>query len=171
MLFIIIQRAFVILLGENCTNANSTQHLDTWLIICSPVSGKRQGRRYVEEQLIPQLKARNIPFQISYTERFQHAKQLAKGQSRIICVGGDGTANEVLESCPVNSTIAIVSHGTMNFFGVCADLPSKASDLVDLIARKSSRPCSLMRVSTVSSPIKYHPNKTKTSEQLTKIFI
>lgn len=122
---------------------------DVWTIICSPVSGKRQGRRFVEEQLIPELRARGIAHEVLYTQHFQHAKELAKGRSKIICVGGDGTANEVLESCPAQSTMAVVSQGTMNFFGVCADLPGSGKEIADLIASKSTRPSSLMKVNTV----------------------
>jgi hypothetical protein len=102
----------------------------------------------VEEKLIPALKSKGIPHVVFYTERFQHAKQLAKGHTKIICVGGDGTANEILESCPPNSTIAMVSQGTLNFFGVCSDLPQEAGEIAELIAKGSSRPCSLMKVDT-----------------------
>lgn len=121
-----------------------------WRIICSPVSGKKQGKQFVENKLIPELKQRGISFELFYTERFQHAKQLAEKSNNIICVGGDGTCNEVLESCPPNATIAIVSQGTMNFFGVCADLPSDVKQIVDLIASNTTRPCSLMKITTVS---------------------
>lgn len=121
---------------------------NTWTVICSPVSGKKQGRSFVETKLVPALNAKGIKHVVLFTERFQHAKQLAKGRSKIICVGGDGTANEVLESCPQKSTVAIVSQGTMNFFGVCADLPQDAGEIADLISRGSSRPCSMMKVCT-----------------------
>ena len=126
-----------------------------WTVICSPVSGKKQGRNFVEQHLVPALRAKGINHSVLFTERFEHAKELAKGKSNIICVGGDGTANEVLSSCPTNATVAIVSQGTMNFFGVCADLPSDAKEIADLISRGSSRPCSLMRVSTVSLLISF----------------
>lgn len=130
--------------------AQQTPHLmmhdRVWTIICSPVSGKKQGATFVKEKLVPLMKQRGILYEELYTERAGHARELASGRSNIIAVGGDGTINEVLGSAPSNCTVAVVAQGTMNFFGVCADLPATAEGIVDLIQKEQVRDAALMRV-------------------------
>lgn len=120
----------------------------SWTIIVSPVSGKRRGKEFAEKQLIPELESRQIAYELIVTTHSQHAKEAAKGKERIIIVGGDGTINEVLSTCPIGASVAVVSQGTMNFFSVCADLPNTAKELVDLIASHSLRPSSVLTVET-----------------------
>lgn len=119
-----------------------------WTIIVSPVSGKRRGLEFAEKQLMPELQSRGIPHELLITKHFQHAKALAKGKDKIIVLGGDGTINEVLSTCAAKATVAVLSQGTMNFFSVCADLPSDAKVLADLISAGTVRPASLLQVET-----------------------
>jgi len=130
-------------------------------IICSPVSGAKKGKEVVETRLAPRLRELGVDVTVVYTERSAHAVSLAaqygSKDMAIISVGGDGTTNEVLqgllESGKLGETkVGVLSQGTMNFFGVCAGLPS-VDALPKLVAESSTRPCSLMRVDNGISPM------------------
>jgi diacylglycerol kinase (ATP) len=71
-----------------------------YFVIVNPVSGRGNGEKYypIIEELLQQL---GIPFEMVRTQNPGHATQLAERASRdgfgvVVAVGGDGTANEVL---------------------------------------------------------------------------
>lgn len=128
-----------------------------WVVICSPVSGKKQGRSVVEEQLIPKWKevAPGLDVGVIYTEYFQHAVEIAREHGSrdcgVVAVGGDGTIHEVIDGLEAKGVLsetplAMLSQGTMNFYSVTAGLVG-AAELPSLLASNSLRPSSLMRVS------------------------
>lgn len=55
-----------------------------WAIICSPVSGKKEGRHVVEHTLLPAWKKHcaNLPVKVFYTESSGHAVELARQNAK-----------------------------------------------------------------------------------------
>jgi limonene-1,2-epoxide hydrolase len=128
-----------------------------WVVICSPVSGKKEGRNVVEQQLLPTWKkvAPGVDLNVVYTERFQHAMELAQQYGSkdcgIVAVGGDGTIHEVIygldsKGVLAETPLAVLSQGTMNFYSITAGLPGPA-ELPGLVSSNSLRAASLIRVS------------------------
>ncbi len=93
-----------------------------WAFIVNPIAGNGNSL-LVEQELVKQLKDRNIHEKIVRTEQKGHAIDLAreladKGFTHIVAIGGDGTINEIasalidFSSC----TIGIIPAGTGNDF-------------------------------------------------------
>jgi len=135
-----------------------------WVVICSPVSGGKVGKKVVEEILLPGFeKQGDAPVvEVNFTQFARHAVKLTKnavevhGASRIgiVVVGGDGTIHEVLTGLHEKGAlsqvpVAIVSQGTLNFFAVTAGLP-EASKIPRFIASSSTRLNSLMHLQDIS---------------------
>ncbi len=71
-----------------------------YFVIVNPVSGRGDGARAIP-RVEQQLRAAGLDFQLVRTERPWHAAELARKASAdgfdvVVSVGGDGTANEVL---------------------------------------------------------------------------
>jgi YegS/Rv2252/BmrU family lipid kinase len=74
--------------------------MSQYKIIVNPISGRGNGERIIP-LLQEQFKAHQVEFDLTRTERPLHAIELAKqavvdGYSVVVAVGGDGTANEVI---------------------------------------------------------------------------
>jgi diacylglycerol kinase (ATP) len=70
------------------------------LLIANPISGRGAGARAVDP-VSEQLRGAGVPFDVVRTERPWHAAELAAGAGgdgweAVVAIGGDGTANEVL---------------------------------------------------------------------------
>eukprot|EP00941_MAST-03F_sp_MAST-3F-sp1_P003378 g3378.t1 len=128
-----------------------------WVVICSPVSGKKQGKKVVETKLLPYWKEKmpSVNVKVVYTERAGHAVELAKElgnkETGIIAVGGDGTIREVLEGLGENKKdvhVACLSQGSLNLYAKSAGLPvgskGAAKAIVDSIKAGRTRTASLM---------------------------
>lgn len=88
-------------------------------IIVNPISG-RGKQKNIEELLYKYLDMRKFEFDISFTQKHLHAKEIAKQAVKdsykiVIVVGGDGTVNEVAsELIDTNLTLAILPAGSGN---------------------------------------------------------
>mgnify|MGYP006292877119 CR=1 FL=1 len=75
---------------------------DSYAFIINPNAGKKKTRKKWESILEPILKRENIDFKPYFTEKREHAMQLAQQAvlednfDNIIAVGGDGTFHEVI---------------------------------------------------------------------------
>jgi len=74
--------------------------MNRYKIIVNPVSGRGDGER-AASFIEPTLRDYGLDFDLAHTERPWHAAELAQqaaasGYSAVVAVGGDGTANEVL---------------------------------------------------------------------------
>jgi YegS/Rv2252/BmrU family lipid kinase len=70
------------------------------LLIANPISGRGAGARAVDP-VVSQLRQAGITFEVGRTERPWHAAELAARSASdrwdaVVAIGGDGTANEVL---------------------------------------------------------------------------
>jgi YegS/Rv2252/BmrU family lipid kinase len=73
---------------------------NTWFVIINPAAGVGQSLK-IWSKLKPLLDEANIDFQFAQTKHRGHAIELVKnivrsGGSKILAIGGDGTANEVI---------------------------------------------------------------------------
>lgn len=97
---------------------------NTWFVIVNPVSGGKKGPRtwHTAQRF---LKAAGIPCREAFTHYRGHALELAEaaageGYRHFLIIGGDGTANEVLNgllrsAVPLQAcTLAMISAGTGN---------------------------------------------------------
>lgn len=103
-------------------------------IIVNPISGRGTGIQSIPI-IKDQLEKHNINFDIVLTERPMHAcdlaqQAIAQGFENIIAVGGDGTANEVLNGIMLSqgsvnnkAVMGMISLGRGNDFGFGAHIP------------------------------------------------
>ncbi len=74
-------------------------------IIANPIAGLGKGRRYAQK-LVSALNETGIDSTIHYTSRANEARYLARDTQEadtIICIGGDGTVNEVINGLLENT--------------------------------------------------------------------
>ncbi|RHZ67834.1 hypothetical protein Glove_299g49 [Diversispora epigaea] len=79
-------------------NSKPNKHLK---LVMNPVSGKGRTEKIFNKDVKPIFDAASCTYDISYTERVNHAKDLTialdlKNYDAIVCIGGDGTLNEVM---------------------------------------------------------------------------
>jgi YegS/Rv2252/BmrU family lipid kinase len=120
------------------------QDPNEWLIIVNPNAGNNKGRR--DWDLISSiLKKHGLTFSEVFTESKGHAIELSKegiskGYMRILCVGGDGTLNEIVngvfnqEKCPSKEiTLGLIPVGTGNDWGRMFGIPLDYEGAVRII--------------------------------------
>jgi diacylglycerol kinase family enzyme len=109
-----------------------------WVIIVSPVSGKRQGVKIVEQELLPELQKLGVKAEMVITQRARHAVEVAgkygNADVGLVAVGGDGTVSEVIQGLSEvgklgETCVGVLSFGSLNFYGHCAGLPMQPKDL------------------------------------------
>eukprot|EP00756_Hemistasia_phaeocysticola_P033144 Hpha_TRINITY_DN16450_c2_g11::TRINITY_DN16450_c2_g11_i1::g.163877::m.163877 len=126
-----------------------------WVVICCPVSGKKDGERVVKEELLPAMERAELEVTVKMTTHRAHATELAREfgsrDCGLITVGGDGTIHEVMDGLIAKGNLAevplgLLSQGTMNFYAVSGALPS-AVVLPSLLVAGKFRQQGLMEVS------------------------
>ncbi|MFO7525211.1 MAG: diacylglycerol kinase family lipid kinase, partial [Ignavibacteriaceae bacterium] len=116
-----------------------------WLVIVNPNAGRGLGKK--DWQIISDLlKAYKINYEAQFTEYKKHAIELAKqgiasGYRKIIAVGGDGTMNEIVNGCFLQTTcpatdltLSIVTVGTGNDWGKMFGIPADYEGAVKVIS-------------------------------------
>ncbi len=115
-----------------------------WLVIVNPNAGNGKGKK--DWELITSfLKNEKIHFFPEFTERKGHAIKLSteaieKGCRNIICVGGDGTLNEIVNGIFKNNicqgsevSLALIPVGTGNDWGRMFGIPLDYEKAVKII--------------------------------------
>jgi diacylglycerol kinase (ATP) len=102
------------------------------LLIANPISGRGAGARAVDP-VSEQLRSAGITFEVARTERPWHAAELAAraasdGWEAVVAIGGDGTANEVLNGLmqipkPKRPVMGIIAVGRGNDFAYGMGVP------------------------------------------------
>lgn len=107
------------------------------LFVVNPISGIKGKEAAL--QLLEKNLSKNISHQIAYTERANHATELAKdavkeGFHAVIAVGGDGTVNEVAKAL-IHSEVAlgIIPFGSGNGFARHLGIPLQAKAAIQRI--------------------------------------
>ncbi|MBC8047628.1 MAG: diacylglycerol kinase family lipid kinase [Fimbriimonadaceae bacterium] len=117
--------------------------IDKWFVIINPVSGRNKGGK-LWHKIKPLLTEGGISFDFAITEYVDHASEITgnaakAGYTNFLIIGGDGTANDVVNgicnsSIDINLfTIAMLSAGTGNDWvrtiGKCPSLNSIVNSL------------------------------------------
>jgi diacylglycerol kinase (ATP) len=102
------------------------------LLIANPISGRGSDARAVDP-VAEQLRAAGINFEVARTERPWHAAELAArgasdGWEAVVAIGGDGTANEVLNGLmqipqPKRPAMGVIAVGRGNDFAYGMGVP------------------------------------------------
>jgi diacylglycerol kinase (ATP) len=102
------------------------------LLIANPISGRGAGARAVDP-VSEQLRSAGITFEVARTERPWHAAEMAAraasdGWEAVVAIGGDGTANEVLNGLmqipkPKRPVMGIIAVGRGNDFAYGMGVP------------------------------------------------
>ncbi len=123
--------------------------INEWFLIINPVSGAGRGKRdWLQVSTL--LKEAGIGFKYTFTEYRGHASDLARkaveeGWRGIICVGGDGSANEVINGIFTQNnvstkdvSIALIPVGVGKDWGRTIGIPSNYTDAVNAIKNAST---------------------------------
>ena len=93
--------------------------------ILNPKSGRSRKQRNLEEVIKEACKKRNLHYHIYYTtcpgdatEYVKSMVRISNERQRFICVGGDGTINEIVNSAPCNLNVefGVIPSGSGNDF-------------------------------------------------------
>ncbi len=98
--------------------------IDKWFVIINPVSGRNKGRK-LWHKIKPLLAEGGIVYEFALTEFVDHASSITKqaaisGIRNFLIIGGDGTANDVINGIcnsdiPIDTcTVAMLPAGTGN---------------------------------------------------------
>ena len=93
--------------------------------ILNPKSGRKRKHRHFEETIKESCRERHLNYHIYYTtcpgdatEYVASMVRNAQERQRFICVGGDGTINEIVNSAPCNDNVefGVIPSGSGNDF-------------------------------------------------------
>jgi len=93
--------------------------------ILNPKSGKKRKDNHYEKEIVSACELRKLDYRIYYTESKGDATtyvremiKLSPERQRFICVGGDGTINEIVNSAPANPNVefGVIPGGSGNDF-------------------------------------------------------
>jgi diacylglycerol kinase (ATP) len=118
-------------------------------VILNPTAGRGVGAR-LSPQITRWLQSHGLDFELATTSAPGHATALAygaamQGKEAVIAVGGDGTANEVLNGLvhgnpsPDGTALGILPIGTGNDFAFGAGIPLDLLDACQVVARGRSK--------------------------------
>lgn len=124
--------------------------MSNMLLVLNPIAGRGAGQR-LEPKIVGRLRELGLDFDVSTTEGPGHATVLAReaaaaGRQTVVAVGGDGTANEILNGlmqADVDANgvaLAILPIGTGNDLAFGAGLPLDLEAACHLLVRGESRP-------------------------------
>jgi YegS/Rv2252/BmrU family lipid kinase len=118
-------------------------------VILNPIAGRGAGAR-LKPQLVEWLRDFGLDFKLETTTAPKHATSLAQevvrsGSKKVIAVGGDGTANEVLngfmqaQGSPDGTALGILPIGTGNDLAFGAGLPLDLKRACQIVAQDQTR--------------------------------
>jgi diacylglycerol kinase (ATP) len=113
---------------------NENPARDDWFVIVNPNAGNEKGRKDWKV-ISSDLNKLGVIFSEKFTEKKEHAisitnEAIKSGYRRILCVGGDGTLNEIVNGvfnqnvCPTQDiTLGLIPVGTGNDWGRMFGIP------------------------------------------------
>ncbi|MBO5945772.1 MAG: diacylglycerol kinase family lipid kinase [Clostridia bacterium] len=93
--------------------------------ILNPKSGRKRKYQNLEEQIKKCCKSRQLSYHIYYTTQAGDAPEyvssmvrISQEKQRFICIGGDGTINEIINGAPCNENVefGVIPSGSGNDF-------------------------------------------------------
>lgn len=129
-----------------------------YMLIVNPISGRGTGRK-IAPTIDKIMTSLDLDFEVTFTEAPLHAIELAKvaaekGYDVVVAVGGDGTANEVLngvvkanlESPKTPTAMGLISVGQGNDFGFGLEIPVDVEAACALLKSDSRKRIDVGRV-------------------------
>ncbi len=113
-------------------------------MIINPIAGSGRAKKTAGEVLAV-LAERHIPVHAYYTEYPLHATELARecvrrGDEKVLCIGGDGTAFEVANGLMGSKTaLGILPAGTGNDFVRSLGIPKQPIEALDVLLAATPR--------------------------------
>lgn len=137
-------------------------------VILNPTAGRGAGAR-LSPQIARWLRSYGLDFELATTAAPGHATTLARdavarGRKSVIAVGGDGTANEVLNGLiqagngPDGTALGLLPIGTGNDFAFGAGLSLDLQAACQIVTRGQSRVLDVGRVQADGQDIRYFGN-------------
>lgn len=120
-------------------------------LIINPVAGNGRAVR-IAQRIEQALQARGIAYRAQTSQRPGHAIELARacaaaGTERVLCVGGDGTAYEVINGLKGTRTaLGIIPAGTGNDFVKTLHLPKDPVDTLHLLLEAPACPINVCAI-------------------------
>jgi YegS/Rv2252/BmrU family lipid kinase len=123
-------------------NINPERH--EWFVIVNPNAGNGKGRKDWD-QISSNLKNHGLTWSEYFTKRKGDAinisqEAIAAGYRRILCVGGDGTLNEIVNGAFIQQicttkeiTLGLIPVGTGNDWGRMFGIPLNYEKAIDII--------------------------------------
>lgn len=120
--------------------------MNNWFLIANQISGGYRCKRELPE-IFKLMDRHGIDLSNNYTKERGHATELVreavrKGYRKIICAGGDGTANEIINGImtqsfvsPEEITLAVIPLGTGNDWGLSAGFTIDREEMVKAIKK------------------------------------
>lgn len=153
--------------GSSEENLKETMSESTRVIL-NPAAGRGYGAR-VEPRLRRLLKAQGLEFDLIRTEGPWHAAELAEhaakdGFSSVVAVGGDGTANEVINGLMAASTdgdapaLGVIPAGSGSDFANTIEVPTDLRDACRRLADGRNRTIDVGRVRVDGGRPRYFGN-------------
>lgn len=138
------------------------------MVIANPIAGRGAGTR-LTPHILELLKGYGLKPELSWTAAPGHATSLAceavrQGFRTVVAVGGDGTANEVLNGLMqanggvTDTALAVIPIGTGNDFAFSAGLPMNLVQACQVAARGQSRWIDVGWVQADNEPSRYFGN-------------
>lgn len=93
--------------------------------ILNPKSGRQKKHKHIEDAIKSACQKRRLSYHIYYTtcqgdatEYVKSMVRISQDRQRFICIGGDGTLNEIVNSAPCNPNVefGVIPHGSGNDF-------------------------------------------------------
>lgn len=126
--------------------------MNRYLIVVNPISGRGNGERVVPK-IARTLTSLRLPFDLVRTERPFHAAEIARqaaadGYAVVVGVGGDGTANEIINGLMqtkqivpnMNTALGVLPAGRGNDFAFGVGMPADLEAGCRILATGKRKP-------------------------------
>jgi diacylglycerol kinase (ATP) len=131
----------------------------SFAFIVNPHSAGGKTKKKWDSLLEPALKAKNIDFKVFFTERREHAIQLAKdaletgGFKNVVSVGGDGTFHEIVngvldsegQMIKTGSNVGIICSGTGSDFIKTLGIPQDPLQAIEILLKGNVRTIDVLK--------------------------
>ena len=131
----------------------------SFAFIVNPHSAGGKTKKKWDTSLEPALKAKNVDYKVFFTERREHAIQLAKealetgGFKNVVSVGGDGTFHEIVngvldsdgQMIKAGANVGIICSGTGSDFIKTLGIPQDPIQAIDILLKENVRTIDVLK--------------------------
>lgn len=131
----------------------------SFAFIVNPHSANGKTTKVWNSLLEPVLKAKNVDYKVFFTERREHAIQLARealetgGFKNVVSVGGDGTFHEIVngvldsagQMIKAGANVGIICSGTGSDFIKTLGIPQDPLQAIDILLKENVRTIDVLK--------------------------